>query len=291
MTLRELYNYLLEAMLLCEEEREAKAITYRVLEYFTGYDKLNISLSPQKEIPLYIVNRVKKALVALQKHTPVQYITGEAFFCGLRLKVNRQVLIPRQETEELAYWIINENKSFEGEIIDLGTGSGCLAIALALHFPKANVFGIDINKKALKLAQTNAKHHHVNVVFKHCDILSDDFMNYSGKGYDIVVSNPPYVRCSEKQFMKENVLDYEPSNALFVPDDNPLIYYQSLTKWASKYLNENGKLYLEINEALHDEMKDLLAAYQLQDICLKKDFNAKYRMIKGYKKQKIIERN
>lgn len=283
MTLRELYNHVLETLLLCEEEGEAKAITYRVLEYFTGYNKLEISLSPHSEIPLINVEQVKKALIALQKHTPVQYITGEAFFCGLRLEVNRHVLIPRQETEELAYWIINENQGFEGKIIDLGSGSGCLAIALALHFPKAKVFGIDIDKNALKLASANANEHHVNVDFKQHDILSDDFMNYSGEGFDIIVSNPPYVRCSEKMLMKENVLAYEPANALFVPDENPLIYYQAIAGWASKHLNENGQLYLEINEALYDEMKHLLTGFQFQNICLKKDFNAKYRMIKGYK--------
>ena len=280
MTIRELYNYVYESLLIVEEEREAKVLTYRALEFFTGYDRLKISLSPNTLITQAQFRQLKSVVVALQAYTPIQYITGEAYFCGLTFHVNQHVLIPRPETEELVYWILDENPDFSGSILDIGCGSGCIAISLAVHNPQAKVIALDISENTLQLARSNANFHNAKVHFVQKDILSPDFYDNT-LNYDIIVSNPPYVRHAEKKYMSKKVLDYEPASALYVPDDNPLLYYQSIVKWASIYLQEKGILYFEINEACFDEMKQLLIDYRFCNITLKKDLHGKCRMLKA----------
>ena len=192
------------------------------------------------------------ALERLKTHEPIQYVLGKTTFMDLEFKVNNSVLIPRPETEELVRLMLKEE--LEGkEILDIGTGSGCIAISLAKNLPNSKVGAMDISSEALEVAKENAKLNNVSIEFINADI----FQYKSNKKYDVIVSNPPYVTESEKTLMKQNVLDFEPRQALFVTDDNPLLYYKSILNFSKMSLNKNGKIYLEINEKYDNEMKDL----------------------------------
>ncbi|TAL59659.1 MAG: peptide chain release factor N(5)-glutamine methyltransferase, partial [Bacteroidetes bacterium] len=190
-------------------------------------------------------------------------------------------LIPRPETEEMVDIIIRENKYFKGNIADLGTGSGCIAIALAANIPGAVITGIDISEEALRVARENARMNNVSISYIKCDILNFNsrLLNKTG----IIVSNPPYIRNSEKQFMNKNVLDFEPSQALFVPDSDPLKFYSAILKIADKILNPGGKIYFEINEAMGKSMIQLFESFGYSEIHVIRDINNKERIIKGVK--------
>ncbi len=192
------------------------------------------------------------ALERLKTHEPIQYVLGKTNFMNLEFKVNSSVLIPRPETEELIRLMLKENLDGK-EILDIGTGSGCIAISLAKNLPNAKVTALDISIDALEVARENAEFKNVDI-----ELINADIFEYqSDKRYDVIVSNPPYVLESEKPIMKRNVLDFEPRQALFVTDDNPLLYYKSILNFSKMSLNKNGKIYLEINEKYEDEMKDL----------------------------------
>ncbi|MEO8238937.1 MAG: peptide chain release factor N(5)-glutamine methyltransferase [Flavobacterium sp.] len=218
----------------------------------------------------------------LKKEVPVQYLLGKTNFYGLDFEVNENVLIPRPETEELVEWIIHENsninKSKKLKILDIGTGSGCIAISLAKNLPNAEVSAIDVSKKALETAKRNAVNNNVEVTFILQDILELDELKYN---FDIIVSNPPYVRNLEKEEIKKNVLEYEPHLALFVEDNDALVFYKKIASLAQKNLLENGQLYFEINQYLGKEMIDLLEKMNFENIELRKDIYDNDRMIKG----------
>ena len=221
-------------------------------------------------------------MVALKKEVPIQYLLGKTNFYGLDFEVNENVLIPRPETEELVEWIINENLKYikvkKLKILDIGTGSGSIAVSLAKNIPNARVFALDVSKKALETAKRNAKNNNVDVTFIHQNILEiEDLKN----DFDVIVSNPPYVRNLEKQEIKKNVLDYEPHLALFVEDDDALIFYRKIAEIAQRNLIENGQLFFEINQYLGNEMKDLLQNMNFRNIELKKDIYGNDRMMKG----------
>lgn len=237
------------------------------------YDQgITVSDDQSNEIVM-IVNELKTG-------KPWQYIAGETEFYGHVLKVNEHTLIPRPETEELVDLIIKENKGFRGKIIDFGTGTGCIAIALAAHLPGSEVTGIDISEKAITVAEENAGTNKVNASFCRADIF-----NFSTKDYfDIMVSNPPYVRNSEKELMHRNVLNFEPHSALFVEDQDPLVYYEAILDISEKYLSRNGRIYFEINEALGKEIMDLMNAYGIQEAEIIKDINGRDRIAKGIRK-------
>ncbi|MDA0950978.1 MAG: peptide chain release factor N(5)-glutamine methyltransferase, partial [Bacteroidetes bacterium] len=195
----------------------------------------------------------------LQKHIPYQYVLGYTDFCSLRFEVNSATLIPRPETEELVYWILSRYKSKNDpiSILDVGTGSGCIAISLAQHLPNSTVYALDNSSEALDIAKLNAQKHAVNVLFE-----CDDMRLFKSKvKYDIIVSNPPYVKELEKKKMKENVLLYEPHQALFVPNHDPLIYYKALAQLAKDYLKSTGGIYAELNEKLSAEVADLFTPF------------------------------
>ncbi|MEP7095844.1 MAG: peptide chain release factor N(5)-glutamine methyltransferase [Flavobacterium sp.] len=218
----------------------------------------------------------------LKKEVPVQYLLGKTNFYGLDFEVNENVLIPRPETEELVEWIIHENsninKSKKLKILDIGTGSGCIAISLAKNLPNAEVSAIDVSKKALETAKRNAVNNNVEVTFILQNILELDELKYN---FDIIVSNPPYVRNLEKEEIKKNVLEYEPHLALFVEDNDALVFYKKIASLAQKNLLENGQLYFEINQYLGKEMIDLLEKMNFENIELRKDIYDNDRMIKG----------
>ena len=243
-------------------------------------------------------DKILKALESLKQEQPIQYILGDTEFYGLPFKVNNHVLIPRPETEELVEWVFSEVEDLNSEIriLDIGTGSGCIAISLAKQLTNAEVFALDVCKEALKTAKQNAELNNVKVEFIEADILkwnqesrikNQEFffgkdVSKRQKGlFDIIVSNPPYVRNQEKQQMKGNVLDNEPHLALFVEDDNPLQFYNAITEFAKNNLNKNGKLFFEINEYLGSEMIQLLKTNNFIDLELKQDIFKKDRMIKG----------
>lgn len=224
---------------------------------------------------------IKNIIRELKKGIPYQYVLGETIFYECFIKVTPSVLIPRPETEELVDLIIKENQNYKGMIIDIGTGSGCIAIALALNLPDSSVTGIDNSDEALLIAVENAILNDAPVDFDYNDILK--FQHPGDLSAGIIVSNPPYVRRSERSVMKKNVLDYEPEAALFVNDEDPLIYYRAILDISAGLLIHKGKIYFEINEALGEEMAELLGKYNFRDIRIIRDLNNKDRIATGVK--------
>ena len=255
------------------DANEIQAIFYRLLADFYGIERLDVSLNPVLKVD---EAKLLSALDELKQHKPWQYITGQTAFYGLKFKVNPATLIPRSETEELVDWIIDDFKNVLSlRILDVGTGSGAIAISLAANLPDASVTAIDISEAALQTAQANARLHQMAVKFKQINILNQTNCE---EVYDIIVSNPPYVRESEKRMMQDNVLQYEPSTALFVPDDNPLIFYEKIIRLALQ--NRSSYVYFEINEFLKPELEELLKDFDISTYEFKKDMFDKWRFLK-----------
>ncbi|GBF21480.1 MULTISPECIES: peptide chain release factor N(5)-glutamine methyltransferase [Arenibacter] len=282
MLLKEIKNiYHLELDPLFPKE-EVDSFFYLVIDHYLGLERFilamqpNLVVSKENEDPLFF------ALSQLKQERPIQHILGKAHFCELEFRVDENVLIPRPETEELVYWIINEvqkgDPREEVKILDIGTGSGCIAISLAKNLPNAKVYALDISKKALQIARENAMDNGVDIVFLEADILSLE--GFKDK-FDVIVSNPPYVRELEKLEMKNNVVEHEPGLALFVSDGDPLIFYKKITRLALSHLKKGGVLFFEINQYLGEEMKQLLEAENFSEIELRKDMFGNDRMLKG----------
>ncbi len=253
-----------------------------LIEFQLYLSRIEVALQPNLEITKTDETFLIKALSELKKNIPIQYIIGGTEFYGLPFKVNSNVLIPRPETEELIRWIIQnlktDSKKLTASILDIGTGSGCIAISLAKELTYAKVSAIDISSEAIKTAQQNAQLNQVMVEFLKTDILT---ITELPKKYDIIVSNPPYVRELEKIQMQKNVLEHEPHLALFVKDNNPLLFYDKIADLAKNNLTENGNLYFEINQYLGEETVELLASKGFKNIELKKDLFGEDRMIKA----------
>ncbi len=260
---------------------EIRNFIFILFEHFLGWDTGRFLISRQNTINQSDLLKLNFAIKDLRNHKPIQYITGNTYFFGLTFFVNEATLIPRPETEELVNKI-SENKITHKSILDLCTGSGCIAISLAKTFPNATVFATDISEKALETASLNASQHHVKIAIKQADILQLEHP-FANQIFDIIVSNPPYVRFSEKTIMEPNVLNYEPHIALFVDDKNPLLFYNAIGDFASQYLSENGSLYLEINEALGPETC-LLFLEKGFNTQLFQDFRGKDRFIVATRK-------
>jgi len=259
-------------------QREIENITSILLEHLLNYSKIEIHLNKNEKIEQNILIKIEKALFELKKAVPIQYIIGETEFYDLKFKVNQHTLIPRQETEELVHAIIGENRQKSPKILDIGTGSGCIPIVLANSISKAKVCSVDVSAEAIAIAQENAKDNHLKIEFYHRDFLKWEDFSWD-KDWDIIVSNPPYVKESEKELMSKNVLDYEPHTALFVEDSDALIFYRRIAEFAIIHLKKGGKLYFEINEALGQEMIDLLEKIGFSAIRLMKDLNGRDRMV------------
>ncbi len=255
-----------------------------LIEFYLGMNRLDFALKPGKEISLEEKEKFESAIHRLSLHEPIQYIIGETEFFRLKFKVDKNVLIPRPETEELVQWLLDdvgESKNSQNlKILDIGTGSGCIAISLAKNLPNAEVFALDISEKALKTARENAALNKVNVNFIQADILNLEAL--TGK-FDVIISNPPYVREIEKVEMHRNVLENEPELALYVKDTDPLIFYRKITKLAQAGLQKHGDLYFEINQYLANETEEILknSGFKTE---LKKDIFGNYRMLRGRKK-------
>lgn len=268
-------------------KEEVDSFFFILIEAFYKVSRLNLAMNPDTSVDNYIL--ILNALQLLKKEQPIQYILGETEFYGLPFKVNEHTLIPRPETEELVQWIINKElrlKTQSLKILDIGTGSGCIAVSLAKNLTKAKVSALDISNEALKVAELNAELNDVKVEFIEANILKPETWNSELKNsnFDVIVSNPPYVRELEKQQMQPNVLNNEPHLALFVKDENPLLFYNAITQFAVNNLSKNGLLFFEINQYLGKEMIQLLVDNKFEGIVLKQDIFKKDRMIKGIKK-------
>ena len=255
------------------DEREIISWAYISIEHCLDYNRSDCIIHAEKQITTALSDRFKQIIAALKTNKPVQYILGETEFYGLKFIVNKHTLIPRPETEELVDWILKEEFS---SVLDIGTGSGCIAITLAKH-KNAKITAIDISTEVLKVAKENAKLNGVKVNFMQQDILQTKTL----PKVDLMVSNPPYVLESEKEKMQANVLEYEPNLALFVADNDPLIFYKKIGALAEKSLNCGGKLYFEINEQYGAIIPEMLSDIGFVDIALKKDINDKDRLVKA----------
>ncbi|MBQ9254806.1 MAG: peptide chain release factor N(5)-glutamine methyltransferase [Bacteroidales bacterium] len=230
---------------------EIKSFTNILFSSFANLSSAHITAFEQETINESELLKIYLAVEDLKKYKPIQYIIGKVEFLNIDIEVNENVLIPRPETEELCQYIIQENKDKEVKIVDLCSGSGCISLALAYNIKKSKVYGVDVSLKALELAKKNANNLKLNVIYRQNDILDEGFD--IEEDFDIIVSNPPYVRELEKKQMSENVLNYEPHLALFVKDENPLIFYEKIAQFAQKRLKKGGKIYLEVNNFLASE--------------------------------------
>lgn len=264
------------------DKEEIHSFFYLLCDSFLNYRRFDVSMNHDRLLSKPTMARFDSALARLQAREPIQYILGCTEFYGLPFQVNKHTLIPRPETEELVDWILShfQNQDAVLDILDIGTGSGCIAVALAKNLPRASISALDISHKAIALAKENAINNQVSVSFSDQDILDTKSLE---KKYDVIVSNPPYVRQQEKKAMHTNVLAYEPSNALFVSNEDPLLFYRKIAQLAKVSLKANGWLYFEINEYLSLEMESLLGETGFMNIEIKNDFRAVPRMIKCQK--------
>lgn len=264
-------------------EGEAKAIARMVYEVRYGLTFTDLCIGKDTQLSADDQAELDEIAQRLERHEPIQYVLGKAEFMGKWYHVEPGVLIPRPETEELVRWKPLPLPSPKGErvnILDIGTGSGCIAITLAAMYPEAKVTAWDISEKALEVARKNAKHLAVNVNFEQVDILANS-QQPKANSYDIIVSNPPYICNKEREAMEQNVLDYEPHEALFVPDDDPLLFYRAIAEYGNKALKSDGWLYFEINPLYAEPLRELLSTMSYHDLEIKNDQYGKQRFIRA----------
>lgn len=284
MIIREAYQYLKTIFSEIYNEKEAAIIADLVLEKISGLNRLDRLMHKQTLLNQDHLKLLHNFSDQLLKHKPVQYVLHEAWFAGVKLYVDENVLIPRPETEELVNWIVEDvqliNSGLKPDIIDIGTGSGCIAIALKQRLINAEISAFDVSEKALKVALLNAEANNTSIHFFEADINKPK-KTEALQCFDIIVSNPPYIAENEIIEMSKNIILYEPHAALFVPDDNPLMFYNSISTFAQHHLKKNGCLYFEINENYGNEIVSLLYDKKFQSIEIKKDLQGKHRMIKA----------
>lgn len=261
-------------------EQEVQSLQKLIFEKKLGLPLHELFLNPDKPVKSEDAESILSIVSELKIQKPIQYLLGETYFYGLNFKVCPDVLIPRPETEELVDWIINSAEDKPLSILDIGTGSGCIAISLAANLKQAKVTAIDVSSKALEVAKSNAVYNNVKIDFR-----VTDFLDYSSfiinTPYDIIVSNPPYVRESEQALMKPNVLDHEPHLALFVKNSDPLIFYRTIAKRSRDFLKRGGAIYCEINEEFGEKVKTLFINGGYNKVEIRKDINGKDRMVKA----------
>jgi release factor glutamine methyltransferase len=282
-TIKDVFANFKQGLSALYEPQEIEAITLMVLTEQLGLSKASIKAFPERELTTNDQEAISEILSQLTTGKPLQYVLGYAEFYGLKFLVNLATLIPRPETEELVQWVLDsvtfrEFESSELSILDIGTGSGCIAISLKKNLPAANISAIDISFDALQTARKNAVLNAVDVNFMKADILN---MQANTLRPQVIVSNPPYVTLEDKKRMHTNVTDFEPHTALFVPEDDPLLFYKAIADFALKNLAVDGMLFFEINESLGKETVALLADKGFKDIQLRQDMSGRDRMIKA----------
>lgn len=262
-------------------KEETESLIFLIFEHIKGYSRTQFLLAHDKELSQEEQAKVAQIVGRLKKHEPIQYILGTTEFYGLPFLTVPGVLIPRLETEELVQWIVRENTMVSPRILDVGTGTGCIAVSLRKSIPQADVTAFDISPVCLETARLNAKLNDCEVSVFEYDILTG-IPKRSLPKFDIIVSNPPYVRESERTVMEKNVVDFEPALALFVSDNDPLLFYRAIADFALVNLNAGGRLYFEINEAYGSECVALLEAKGFSDVRIKKDINEKNRFVAAF---------
>lgn len=267
MILKEAIEQLRNGLAGVADPQEVQAMIRVVCEDIFNYDQVDVALRQESELPEFAPEKVADIIARLSRHEPLQYIVGSARFHGHKFKVNPAVLIPRPETEQLVDLIVDENPASDLRVLDMGTGSGCIAISLARALKFAQVEALDVSRDALNVARENAAALKTKVRFFESDMLSPQ----PASRYDIIVSNPPYVCWSERDAMDRNVKDYEPAQALFVPDNDPLLFYKAIAPYAAQSLEPGGKLYLEINQRFGADVKCLLEQNGLDEVRIIED--------------------
>jgi len=285
MTVEKIYRGLTEGLRDIYEPREADNIADWVFETISGLKRLERSANKEKQLSEDVIRKLNNALERLLKHEPVQYILGESWFYKRKFIVNKHVLIPRPETEELVEAIKNEElrmKNEELKLIDIGTGSGCIAISIKKELPEAEVTAIDISAEALKVATTNAEDLKAEVIFKQRDFLNEDDWKELPE-YDIIVSNPPYIPSAEKDTLSRNVAEHEPHLALFVANDDPFIFYKKIAAFSIEHLKNGGSIYVEVHEDYAKNVMEIFLNSDLKKVTIVKDIYGKERIVKAVK--------
>lgn len=264
------------------DKQEAEQVTLLAFEDVFDYKRIDIAINKDRIANPDELLKIRKILAELKSGKPIQYILGYCWFAGLKMAVNSNVLIPRRETEELVDWIVKDINQMEVKpkvILDVCTGSGCIAIALKKAFPQLDIYANDDSPDALIIAKENAANNKTDITFVKMDALKL-ILEISP---DIIVSNPPYVREMEKEQMHSLVTDFEPAHALFVPDNDSLIFYRAISEWAIANMNRNGNIYFEINELMGISISELTSRLGFKNPVIRKDFQEKDRMIKATK--------
>ena len=273
MILKEAIEQLRSGLAGVADPHEVQAMIRVICEDVFNYDPVDVALRQESVLPDFAQQRITDLIHRLQCHEPLQYIVGNARFHGHKFKVTPAVLIPRPETEQLVDLIVDENKESDLRVLDMGTGSGCIAISLARALKFAQVDALDVSRDALAVARANAEALQVKVRFFESDMLAPQ----PAATYDIIVSNPPYICWSERESMERNVKDYEPGQALFVPDNDPLLFYKAIVPYAKQSLERGGRLYLEINQRFGAEVKHLLDEHGFDEVRIIDDSYGKVR--------------
>ncbi|MDB5222031.1 MAG: prmC [Chitinophagaceae bacterium] len=297
MTIDGSYKNFVERLRSIYDERESGNIADWVFESIAGIKRLDRVIDKQKLLNNSTIEQLSIALQQLLQHKPVQYVLGEVWFYKMKLKVNEDVLIPRPETEELVEWIVEEirNKKLEIRnkkvqpatrnsqlaILDIGTGSGCIAIALKKELPDTTIFAIDVSEDALKVARQNAAYQNVKIDFSQLDFLNEKLWP-SLPSFNIITSNPPYIPENEKNKLAKNVVEYEPHAALFVANGDPFIFYKKIGSFAEKHLNKKGEIFVEVHEDYASAVQQIFAQKEFKTE-IRKDIYGRERMIKAYK--------
>jgi release factor glutamine methyltransferase len=290
-TIRDVFAAFKQGLQTIYDPNESEAVTLLAVSEISGLSKARIKAFPEHDLTRQQVEKLTSILEELKTGKPIQYILGETEFYGLAFKVNPSVLIPRPETEELVEWAllsVGNGQWAVGSrqlaVLDIGTGSGCIAISLKKHLPDAEVSAIDISPEALKTAKENAKLNEVDVEFIEADILNQSSLPHISNlksQISIIISNPPYVTLHDKTQMHHNVTGFEPHTALFVPKNDPLLFYKAIADFSKSYLADNGLLFFEINESYGQQVVELLTGKGFKNIELRKDMSGRDRMIQA----------
>ena len=277
MTTHQVISDIKSALAAAYPEGEVRAFVRILFEEWMHYSTVDIYMRADSEVPPFMVEKMRHAVQRLLRHEPIQHIVGVAHFHGHRFAVSKHTLIPRPETEQLVDMIVDRNQDVPDLcVLDIGTGSGCIACSLARALRFAEVHAFDISQPALDLAAENARNLGVKVAFHHVDILN---AVPQPQQFHIIVSNPPYICMHEQQLMEDNVLRYEPHSALFVPDNDPMLFYRAIVRYASVALKPGGKLYFEINAAYGNDTANLLSNFHFADIEVVRDFYGRDRFV------------
>lgn len=281
--MHQIIRYIRQALSEHYSPSETSLLARIILEELSGFTYADLTSGKFSNLSDCQERKLQEILSKLKKGEPYQYVMGKTTFYGIELQVGREVLIPRPETEELVEWVIADCGDGAADILDIGTGSGCIAIALAVKLPQVKVHAWDISEAALQMAQRNARLNHVEVLFSQCDILNP-FTEESR--YDLIVSNPPYITLSEKTTMDRIVTAFEPDEALFVPDRDPILFYERIAMLGDDLLKEGGRLFFEIHRSRGEEVCAMLQRKGYQEIELRKDLSGNERMIRAIKSEK-----